>query len=110
MTNDYIALIIAKITYNAAVTLKNTIESPSPLGDFLGGTERIFTGLGKWTSLAAGGVANCCIVNGLAEERPHKPGGSLCTYITPLGREVAQHLIDHWDDVRSKLRDPKRKF
>jgi hypothetical protein len=109
MTNDYIAKIVAKITYNAAITLKSSIESPSPHGDFLGGSQRIFTGLGKWTCLAAGGVANCCIANGLAEERPHKPGGTLCTYITPLGKEVAQYLIDHWDDAKKIVRDPQRR-
>jgi hypothetical protein len=109
VTNDYIEPLIQRLTYNAAVTLRNTVERPSPHGDYLGGDQRIFTGLGKWTTIAAGGVANCCVANGLAEERPYRPNGALYTYITPLGKEVARYLSDHWDDVKGKLRHPERR-
>ena len=107
MTNDYIAPIIARLTYNGATNLVGTLRHPDPdYPDMINGRQRIYTGFGKWTTIAAQGVENHLIALGLAE--PKKVGEDrlfeiLC--ITPLGREVAEYVDHAWDDVAPNLRD-----
>lgn len=114
MSNDYIAPIVAKLTYNGASNLKGTLQDPSlnyPLS--INGNQRIFTGLGKWTHIAALGVERHLISLGLAELVKVDVNGSYSTpfemlYITPLGREVAQYLIDNEDALRGTFRDGRK--
>lgn len=102
MSNDYIAALLSRLTYNAAVNLAHSVADPCPLNpDNIHGKGRIYTGMGKWTTLAAIGVENNAISLGLAERR----GQFAFAYITPLGREVAAYLAAHWDEVEHLLRD-----
>lgn len=107
--NDYLAPIAARLTYNGAATLRATIENPSAIEpDAIGGRERVFTGLGKWTSLAAQAVRRHLCGLGLAEmvwtgtywhqNREEHQKNMRCR-ITPLGREVAAYLSAHWDEL-----------
>lgn len=96
MSNDYIAPIVAKLTLNAAINLRNAVLHPCPLNpENVHGKGRIHTGLGKWTTLAARGVENNMIALGLAERR----GPWDHVHITPLGREVATYVTANWDDL-----------
>ena len=88
--------ILRRLTINAGITLKFR-KNPGD-GECLG---RVHTGLGKYTSLAAGAVIANLRVNGLVEER-----GNHIPYLTPLGVEVAQYLAANWDNVSHLLRDP----
>jgi hypothetical protein len=94
--NDYLAAIAAKLTWNAAFNLRRSVTHPCPLNPHsVHGRGRIFTGPGKWTTLAAIGVENNIISLGLAERRPP----TNWAYITPLGRDVAAYVNDHWGDL-----------
>lgn len=96
MTNDYLAPIAARMTWNAAFNLRRTVTHPCPLNpENVHGTGTIHTGLGKWTTLAARGVENNMVSLGLAERRPPWDRA----YITPLGREMAAYLNEHWDEL-----------
>src|SRR3546814_9936195 len=69
-SEDAIRSIVASLTYNMAATLRATIDTPCPrLPDSLGGSGRIYTGLGKYTVLAARGVFNGLRKRKLAESR-----------------------------------------
>lgn len=95
---DHIAPILRKLTVNAGITLKH--QKQPTVGEPLSG--RVFTGLGKFTSLAADGVISNMRVNGLViEVGPHRTAR-----LTPLGVQVALYLMAHWDDVSHLLRDP----
>lgn len=106
--------ILRALTWNAAWNLKETITGPHErFPDLLNGGRRISTGLGKWTSLAAGGVESNLLKHGLVEPRwlpwngtePHQGWESLC--LTPLGREIAAHVEAHWDALT--FRDGSRR-
>lgn len=114
-----IASIAAKLTYNGAVNLVGTIEHPDPdQPDALNGGQRLFTGLGKWTTIAAKGVESHLISLGLIErvwtgtywhqlrEERHK---NFRCRITPLGREVATYAKAHWDDLVGTFKDGRRR-
>lgn len=106
--------IVKTLTYNGAANLYYTVtKEDSIYPDSLGPEGRIFTGLGKWTTLGAMGVFFGLRAKGLAEERIHgfnTPGYRSCPYtgyyVTPLGRRVGEYIRDHWWDERmSELRD-----
>lgn len=102
--NDYLAQIAAKLTINAAINLRYSVSDPCPLNpESIHGKGRIFTGLGKWTTLAARGVENNMVALGIAERHPPYDHA----LITPLGREVAQYVHDHWDELR--FRNPDKR-
>lgn len=117
-SNDYLAPIAAKLTINGALNLRSTVTEPCPSNpDAVHGRGgRIFTGLGKWTTIAAIGVENHLLQLGLAEkvwtgtywhhlhEEKHK---NMVCRITPLGREVAAYITAHWDEL--EFRKPKRR-
>src|SRR3954469_19343110 len=98
------AALCRRLTYNGAANLKGTIERPhARFPDLFNGGDRLWTGMGKWTTLAAIGVENHLLAKGMAERRSlpwhgdwrdTHSGKSLC--LTPLGRIVAQYLHDHW--------------
>lgn len=105
MSNDYLAPLAAKLTWNGAYNLRHTVTDPCPLNpDNVCGKGRIFTGLGKWTTLAAIGVENNIIRVGAAERR----GEFDHAYITPLGRELAAYIHAHWDELT--FRDPPKRY
>lgn len=106
--------ILRALTWNAAWNLKETVTGPHErFPDLLNGGRRISTGLGKWTSLAAGGVESNLRKHGLVEPRwlpwngpdRHQGWESLC--LTPLGREIAAHVDAHWDTLT--FRDGSRR-
>jgi hypothetical protein len=109
MSNDHVMAAIAKLTYNGAANLVGTLEHPCErFPDLLNGEHRLFTGLGKYTTLSAMGVTNHLRKLGLIEDRylpwngpdngPIKHGWeSPC--LTPLGREVAEYAKANWDDI-----------
>lgn len=115
MSNDYIAPILKRLTYNGAVAVRNTVEHPHPeIPRLLNGDRtRIYTGLGKWTTIAAIGVENNIRACGLIEEfdaqplwRPgpwEKPW--IVEVLNDLGMEVAHYLHAHWGDIAWELRD-----
>lgn len=117
MQNDAIRPILEKLTYNGAVAVRNTIRDPHPdIPRLINGTHgRLFTGLGKWTSLSARGVRNNIRACGLLEEfdaQPvWRPGPNeepwMVHVLTDLGMEVGQYLHEHWEDVFPTLRDAK---
>lgn len=86
--------ICKRLTYNGAVNLRGTIVHPrADCPDALNGGRRLYTGLGKYTALAATGVENHLVTLKLAERRE---APWLC--LTSWGREVAQYLHEHhWD-------------
>jgi hypothetical protein len=109
MSNDHITAVIAKLTYNGAANLVGTLEHPNEkFPDVLNGTRRIYTGLGKYTTLSAIGVTNHLKKLGLIEERylpwngpdngPIKNGWET-PCLTGLGREVAEYAKSNWDDL-----------
>lgn len=87
-TLDHYAATLAKLTMNSVITLSTQVE-----GELVG---RVYTGLGKWTTLAALGV----------QRNLHKAG---CTtradmggmLLTPLGVELAKAIAV---DVQQALR------
>lgn len=107
--NDHIAPILKRLTLNGARNLKYTLECPDELyPDAINGNRRIDTGLGKWTHIAALGVERNLRSLGLTEDREVRVTGDrtwTMNAITPLGREVAAHLIGHWNEIYGDLRD-----
>lgn len=108
--NDYLAPIVAKLTINGAINLRASINRPhDEVPDLVNSGHRLFTGLGKWTYIAALGVRRHLVALGLAEERYidwNKDGRgwkSLC--MTPLGRSVAEYLHTNWDALGGTFRD-----
>lgn len=97
MTQSEFEPVLRKLTVNAAITLK--FKKDPAAGECLGS---VHTGLGKYTSLAAGGVISNLRVNGMVEER----GEHRTAYLTDLGARVARHLAENWDEVHHLLRDP----
>ena len=104
-----ILAILPKLTVNGAVNIKASITKPSEESpDAVNGGHRLFTGLGKWTSLAALGVAKHLISLGLAEwrrkdsEYQHQKYRYLA--LTPFGREVAAYLHAFGEDLPEGLR------
>lgn len=119
MSNDYLAPIAARLTYNGAVNLKATVEDPDPLNpDGVRGRGRIFTGIGKYTTLAARGVESHLCKLGLGEmvwtgtywhgDRQEHQKNMRCR-ITPLGREMAAYVTANWDDLVPKFREGGRR-
>ena len=113
--NAYLAPIAAKLTINGAINLRSTVTNPCPLNpDSIAGGGRIYTGSGKWTTIAAIGIERHLMSLGLAEEvwtgtywhgaREERHKNMACR-ITPLGREVAAYIAEHWDDLT--FRNPK---
>lgn len=114
MSNDYIAPVIAKLTYNGAVAVRGTIEHPDPeIPRLLYGGRRLWTGLGKWTTIAATGVMNNVKAAGVVEEfdaQPiWRPGPCerpwMVLVLNDLGMEVARYLDAHWLEIVPELRD-----
>lgn len=109
MSNDHIASVVAKLTYNGAANLVGTLAHPNErFPDLINGKRRIYTGLGKYTHLSAMGVLNHLRKLELIEDRylpwngpdngPIKNGWeSPC--LTALGREVAEYVRDNWDSL-----------
>ncbi|WP_333702923.1 hypothetical protein [Sphingobium yanoikuyae] len=114
-SNDYIAPVLKKLTYNGALAVRHTVEFPHPdIPRLLNGScSRIHTGLGKWTTIAAIGVENNIRASGLIEEfdagpiwRPgqwERPW--IVNVLNDLGMEVAHYLLAHWDEAHFDLRD-----
>lgn len=93
LPNDYLAPIIQGLTYNMAVTLRAAHQDPCPWdATVLTGNKRIYTGLGKWTTIAAIGVYRGLEKRGLV----HPDGSALDGHMTPLGMEVAEHISREW--------------
>lgn len=108
MATDHLAALAAKLTINGAINLHSTITDPCPLNpDAIHGKGTIFTGLGKWTTLAAIGVERHLVSIGAAEWHMRSDGRTRVVRITPLGRELAAYLAAHWEDLRGTFRDPK---
>lgn len=107
--DDRILEIVRKLTFNGAANLVGTLEHPnSRFPDLLNGDRRIFTGLGKYTTLSAMGVMKHLKKLALVEDRylpwngpdsgPIKNGwDSPC--LTSLGREVAVYVKANWDSL-----------
>lgn len=104
-THDSLAPIAAKLTLNAAINLRNSAANPCPSNpESVHGTGCIYTGPGKWTHIAAIGVENSLIRLGLAERRPPHDWA----YITPLGREVAAYVKEHWNALEFRIPKQRR--
>lgn len=107
---DLIAL-IPRLRYNGAANLRHAHEHPGKLNpDSINGDERIFTGLGKWTTLAAIGVENHLVSLGLAEKVTRGTTNTARrdnwrTIVTPLGRRMGRYLSEHWKDITPQLKD-----
>lgn len=100
MSNDYLAPVVAKLTYNGAANLVGTLEHPIARRPTAINGGRIYTGLGKWTHIAAMGVKSHLVSLNLAEVREEP-----WLDITPLGREVAEYLQANWKDLSGSFRD-----
>lgn len=112
MRNDYLEALASRLTVNAAINLRRAHTHPCAINpEGWHGEGRTFTGLGKWTTLAAIGVENCVKALGLAEERRERHGQKCHPWcaITPLGREMAAYLDANWDSLRDKFRDPPKR-
>lgn len=110
MTPSEVALVAARLTYNGAANLRQTIVAPNKdHPELINGGSRLSTGLGKWTHIAARGVENNLIATKVAEGRhidfndDGRGWEALC--ITPLGREVAYYIDTHWDALAATFRD-----
>lgn len=112
---EHLRPILARLTWNGAYNLRRTLVAPHErFPDLLAGGQRLFTGLGKYTTLAAIGVENNLRALKLVEERslpwngpePHHAHDSTC--ITPLGREVAEFLNQNWDEICHTFREGRR--
>ncbi|AXQ69851.1 hypothetical protein HOU03_gp417 [Caulobacter phage CcrSC] len=91
-----LAALAARLTLNGAINLRRFITHPGVLNpDCPWGDTRIFTGCGKWTTLAAIGVENHLKALGVAEAVE----GKRWHVITPLGRELAAYIHEHWDEI-----------
>lgn len=92
--------IARELTINAAITMRYSA------GPQIG---RIFTGNGKWTTLAAIGVENNLKKLGLIELRPlheDRPDVTIGCW-TSLADELRQYITDHWDEI--EFRDPPKR-
>jgi len=114
LSNDYIAPVVARLTYNGAYALRRTVEKPHPdIPRLLNGGERLYTGNGKWTTIAAIGVENHLRSLGLTEEFDAQPVWRPGRYehpwmvdvVTDLGMEVAHYVRDHWRDLCAEFRN-----
>ncbi len=111
MSNNYLAALCRKLTYNGAENLRGTILDPhEQFPDLLNGGRPLYTGRGKWTTLAGIGVENHLKSLGLAEDRLLPWDGrdgpeseSFC--LTPLGKELAQYLDEHWSELVCSFRN-----
>lgn len=103
MTEAEVVAVVRTLSFNMAMTLRATVDQPNPHDpDSLGGKGRIYTGLGKYTTVAARGVFMGLRKRGLAVSRPHDPqrpeiGESYL--ITAKGRRVAEYVRDHWRNL-----------
>ena len=109
MSNNYPAQLAPKLTYKRAVKLKATVEDSDPLDpDGVRGSGRIFTGRGKYMTLAARDLESHLYKLGLGEmvwigtywhgDRQEHQQNMACR-ITPLGREMAAYVSEHWDGL-----------
>lgn len=91
-----------QLTLNAAITLSHSAFDQGCVG-------RVFTGSGKYTTLAAIGVVSNLEKLGLIEERPLYADAphSLVSIWTRLGIDLCQFITEHWDEI--SFRDPKRR-
>lgn len=118
-SNDYLADLVPRLTVNGAINLRSTVIDPCPLNpNSIHGKGRTFTGMGKWTTIAAIGIEKHLISLGLAEmtetgtywndarEPHHKNKRCL---LTPLGREMAAYLNAHWNELCGQFRDPPKR-
>jgi hypothetical protein len=103
-SDEDIARIVGRLTWNGAYNLMRTITNPhGQFPDLLAGGDRLYTGLGKWTTIAATGVENHLKALGLIAPRMLPWNGidrgweSLC--LTPLGQRVASHVHTHWGTI-----------
>lgn len=102
MTDTGRPAVLAKLTENGAITLKRTIDAPMDrFPDLAGGQLGVYTGPGKWTTLAAIGVEKHLCSLGLASMR----AGQLL--LTPDGRHVAEYVASNWPV--DGLRQPKKR-
>ena len=119
MSNDYLAQIVVRLTYNGAVNLRETVENPCDLApDNVHGRCRMYTGPGKYTSLAARAVERHLCALGLAEmawdgsywhDARQEDQRNMRCQITPLGREVAAYVASHWDELSTALQDSRKR-
>jgi hypothetical protein len=94
--------ILAKLTENGAITLRRTVEFPMDrFPDLAGGQLGVYTGPGKWTTLAAIGVEKHLCSLGLASMRAGQ------VLLTPEGRQVAEYVAANWPV--DGLRKPKKR-
>lgn len=101
--------IARRLTINGAITLHHSFR------DLRKGEQpqvgRVFTGNGKWTTLAAIGVENSLISLGLTEMQklyPDDPWDKteiLCW--SRLGLEVGHYITTHWNEL--EFRWPKKR-
>lgn len=103
MSNDYLAPIVAKLTYNGASNLVGTLKHPHPRRATALNGGRVYTGGGKWTHIAALGVERHLISLGLCEVREEP-----WLDVTPLGFEVAAYVKSNWSDLASSFRNGSR--
>jgi len=86
-----------KLTYNAAVTLRDCFGDNAHLNS------TIYTGLGKWTTLAAIGVSNTLVALGLATD------GEGCRFIaTPLGMRLRAWLRHPANFDQTEFREARK--
>lgn len=90
-----IAAITAQLTRNAAINLRRAAER----GLLDQQTGRLYTGPGKWTTLAAIGIENHLKKLGLIEFQHLNGRPNMVRHWSPLGREVAQFVHEHWEEL-----------
>lgn len=104
MSNDFLAPLAKRLTINAAINLRAWFKEPGREDRIKPwGPGRIFTGLGKYTTLAAIGVENNMIAVGAAE----KHGEFGFVRITDTGRTLAEYIHCHWEEL--EFRDPPKR-
>lgn len=102
-SSDDITTLVARLTKNGAINLRGTINHPSvehPLA--INGVYGIYTGSGKWTSVAATAVERHLVGLGLAVRGDVSLGDGVkqaMVFVTPLGLRVARYLVAHWPDL-----------
>lgn len=110
MSNDYLAEIAKKLTWNGATNLRSTVTNPCPLNpDAVHGKGRMWLGFGKWTTLGVIGVERHLVKLGLGEMVATRASGQQWCRITPLGREMAAYLDKHWDELSDQFRESGRR-
>lgn len=112
---EHLQPVLVRLTWNGAYNLRRTLTNPHDrFPDLLAGGQRLFTGLGKYTTLAAIGVENNLKALGLVERRSlpwngpeeHHAHESLC--MTPLGRDVAEFLNQNWNQIGHTFREGRK--